>query len=306
MASSEPRVLHQPVLSNEVLEHLALPEGGVYVDLNLGQGGHAALVAARFRPAVIVGLDADPEAISIAAARLQGAAPRLVLVQAWSDEIGEILDRERIDHVDGALYDLGLRSDQLEGSGRGFSFRADEPLDMRMGPTADSTAAELVNSLPEADLAETIAVLGEDRHARRIARAIVARRALAPFAVAADLADTIRGAVPAAARHGRTHAATKTFQALRIATNGELSRLRASLPQVWDRLSPGGRLLAITFHSLEDGAVKRFLAGKAKAGEATLLAKKPIGPSEAEASENPRSRSAKLRGATKPETTTTN
>jgi 16S rRNA (cytosine1402-N4)-methyltransferase len=297
----EPRAGHKPVLSNEVLEHLNLPEGGVYVDLNLGQGGHAALVAARFRPSVIVGIDADPEAIAIASERLAGAAPKLILAQAWSDEVGEILDRERISRIDGALYDLGLRSDQLERSGRGFSFRADEPLDMRMGPTADSTAAELVNGLSEADLAETIAVLGEDRHARRIARAIVARRAVTPFTVSADLADTIRGAVPAAARHGKTHAATKTFQALRIATNGELSRLRASLPQVWDRLAPGGRLLAITFHSLEDGAVKRFLVGKSKAGEAALIAKKPIGPSEEEVAENPRSRSAKLRGATKPE-----
>lgn len=301
MATSEPRVAHKPVLSNEVLEHLAIPEGGVYVDLNLGQGGHAALVAARFRPGVIVGIDADPEAIAIARERLAGAAPKVMLFQAWSDDVGDILDRERVGAIDGALYDLGLRSDQLERSGRGFSFRADEPLDMRMGPTADSTAAELVNSLPEADLAETIAVLGEDRHARRIARAIVNRRALTPFATAADLADTIRGAVPAAARHAKTHPATKTFQALRIAVNGELSRLRASLPQVWDRLAPNGRLLAITFHSLEDGAVKRFLAAKSKGGEAALIAKKPIGPSDAEVSQNPRSRSAKLRGAEKTE-----
>lgn len=296
---SAPRVPHTPVLSNEVLENLSIPEGGVYVDLNLGQGGHAALVAARFRPGVIVGIDADPEAVAIASARLEGAAPQVCLFQAWSDEIGAILDRENIGPIDGAIFDLGLRSDQLERSGRGFSFRADEPLDMRMGPSAGATAAELVNGLPEVDLAETIYVLGEDRHSRRIARAIVERREAAPFETAADLADVIRGAVPAAARHGKTHPATKTFQALRLAVNGELSRLQAALPQVWDRLAPGGRLLAITFHSLEDGAVKRFLAGKAKAGEATLLAKKPIAPTDAEISENPRARSAKLRAAEK-------
>lgn len=295
----QPRTAHTPVLSNEVLENLSIPEGGVYVDLNVGQGGHAALVAARFRPSVIVGIDADPEAVAIASERLKGAAPQVCLFQAWSDEIGAILDREKIGPIDGALFDLGLRSDQLEGSGRGFSFRADEPLDMRMGPTADTTAAELVNTLSEAELAETIEVLGEDRYARRIARGIVARREVQPFANAADLADTIRGAVPANARHAKTHAATKTFQALRIATNGELSRLRAALPQVWDRLAPGGRLLAITFHSLEDGAVKRFLRGKSDDGEAALLAKKPIGPSEQEIAENPRARSAKLRAAEK-------
>jgi 16S rRNA (cytosine1402-N4)-methyltransferase len=293
------RVLHKPVLSNEVLDNLAIPVGGTYVDLNVGQGGHAALVAARFLPKTVVGIDADPEAIRVSSERLKGAAPTTCFFQAWSDEIGEILDRERIGPIDGALFDLGLRSDQLEGSGRGFSFRADEPLDMRMGPTAESTAAELVNGLPEGELAETIEVLGEDRFARRIAAAIVRRREVAPFATAADLADTIRGAVPAPARHGRTHPATKTFQALRIAVNGEISRLRASLPQVWDRLAPGGRLLAITFHSLEDGAVKRFLAAKAKAGEAALIAKKPISPSAEEVAENPRARSAKLRGATK-------
>lgn len=291
------RVHHEPVLSNEVLENLAIPVGGVYVDLNVGQGGHAALVASRFCPKVIVGIDADPEAIRVASERLKGAAPQVCLFQAWSDEIGEILDRERIGPVDGALFDLGLRSDQIEGSGRGFSFRSDEPLDMRMGPAADTTAAELVNSLPEAELAETIYVLGEDRNSRRIARAIVARREIAPFATAEDLADVIRGAVPAAVRHAKTHPATKTFQALRIAVNGELSRLRAALPQIWDRLAPGGRLLAITFHSLEDGAVKRFLAGKSKEGEATLLAKKPITPSAQEVAENPRARSAKLRAA---------
>jgi 16S rRNA (cytosine1402-N4)-methyltransferase len=295
----EPRAPHTPVLSNEVLEYLALPADGVYVDLNVGQGGHAALVAARYRPRAIVGIDADPEAIAIASARLKGAAPKVCLFQAWSDEIGAILDREALGPIGGALFDLGLRSDQLERSGRGFSFRADEPLDMRMGPTAESTAAELVNGLPEEDLAETIYVLGEDRHARRIARAIVARRAIAPFEAADDLADVIRGAVPAAARHGKTHPATKTFQALRIAVNGELSRLRAALPQVWDRLASGGRLLAITFHSLEDGAVKRFLGGLAKEGRAELLSKKPIGPTDAEVSENPRARSAKLRVAAK-------
>lgn len=296
-----PRADHLPVLSNEVLEYLArepeLLSGGVYVDLNVGQGGHAALVAARFRPRVIVGIDADPEAIAIASDRLKGAAPVVRLFQAWSDEVGEILDRERTGPIAGALFDLGLRSDQLERSGRGFSFRADEPLDMRMGPTAGTTAAELVNGLPEVDLAETIFVLGEDRHSRRIARAIVERRAVAPFASSADLADVIRGAVPAAARHAKTHPATKTFQALRIAVNGELSRFRRALDQVWDRLAPEGKLLAITFHSLEDGAAKRFFAGKVAAGEGALLAKKPVAPSESEVAANPRSRSAKLRAA---------
>ncbi len=303
MAAPKPRVPHLPVLSNEVLEYLALPQGvwesGVYVDLNVGQGGHAALVAARYRPRVIVAIDADPEAVAMASARLKGAAQKVCVFQAWSDDIGEILDRESVGPVSGALFDLGLRSDQLQDSGRGFSFRADEPLDMRMGPDAGTTAADLVNNLPEEDLAETIFVLGEDRHSRRIARAIVARRAAAPISSSADLAEIVKGAVPAAARHGKTHPATKTFQALRIAVNGELSRFRRSLDQVWDRLAPEGRLLAITFHSLEDGAAKRFLAGKAAAGEGALLAKKPIAPTDAELLENPRARSAKLRAARK-------
>lgn len=300
---SVPKVRHEPVLSNEVLDLLApalsRPGERAYVDLNLGQGGHAALVAERFRPAAIVGIDADSDAVAAATARLAGAAPKLALVQAWSDEVGQVLDDAGVPQVDGALFDLGLRSDQLEGSGRGFSFRADEPLLMTMRPGDAPTAADLVNGLAEPDLAELIETLGEERYARRIAGAIVDRRLVAPFSRSAELAEVIAKSVPASYRAGRIHPATRTFQALRLATNAELSRLARALEATFERLAPGGRMLVISFHSLEDRIAKQALARLAREGRGRLPSRKPVTPTDEEVARNPRSRSAKLRSVEK-------
>ncbi|HEY4507916.1 MAG TPA: 16S rRNA (cytosine(1402)-N(4))-methyltransferase RsmH [Candidatus Paceibacterota bacterium] len=296
-------VVHQSVLSKEVLELLAPAFAGAdehtYLDLNLGAGGHAALIASKFHPSTIVGIDTDPDAVAISSKRLTGLAPKLHLTAAWSDELNRVLDEAGIQHVSGALLDLGLRSDQLEGSGRGFSFRADEPLLMTMRPGDSPTAADLVNDLPEGELAELIETLGEEKFARRIAGAIVDRRLARPFERSLELAEVIARATPVSYQAGRIHPATRTFQALRIATNGELARLGRAIDAAFCRLAAGGRMLAISFHSLEDRIVKQKFAALSREGHGRLLTKKPIVPSTDEVSRNPRARSAKLRGIQK-------
>lgn len=317
MEESKPR--HEPVMLRECLEHLALPVGGTVVDATLGLGGHSlALLEAVGATGRLVGLDRDPAALEFASARLVAACadwgwPTCPLLTAQTDfrHIEDALDRLGVDRIHGALFDLGVSSMQLDRVERGFSFRGAGPLDMRMGPDAEESAADLVNTLPETELARIIWEYGEERLSRRIARRIVERR---PHATTQDLADAVWGAYPPGDRHGRIHPATRTFQALRIAVNDELGALEPALMAAAARLAPGGRIVVMSYHSLEDRIVKRtfeFLAGRCRCApelpmcacgavkQVELLTRKPVQPSEAEVARNPRARSARLRAAQK-------
>jgi 16S rRNA (cytosine1402-N4)-methyltransferase len=281
----------------EVLEHLAPSRGGVFVDGTVGLGGHARAVL-EAGASQLLGVDRDPAAVELARERLREFGDRARVVHGDYRQLPAILDREGLSAVDGILLDLGVSSMQLDQPGRGFSFRRDEPLDMRMDTSAGPTAAEAVAGADEKTLADVIYELGEDRHARRIARAIVAARAVAPIETTGRLADVVRRAVP---RRGYTRIdpATRTFQAVRIWVNRELEGLGDCLHAVAARLRPGGRLVVITFHSLEDRIVKHVLRSMQQAGESGLrvLTKRPLVPADAEIDRNPRARSAKLRAA---------
>ena len=268
------------------MEALAIAPAGVYVDATFGAGGHTALLLAALGPhGRVVAFDADPGAQTRA-----HADPRLTLVHANFRDLAPTLDRLEIAQIDGILYDLGVSSMQLDNAERGFSFRAAAPLDMRMDPTRGESALELIESRDEGELADIIFELGEDRAARRIARAIKAKQPQDT----AELAALVAGVVHVRGKRERTHPATRTFQALRIAVNDELGALRASLNAALDRTREEGRIAVISFHSLEDRIVKQTFRDDARAIRVT---RKPIVPGEAELTENPRSRSAKLRVA---------
>lgn len=279
----------------EVVEALAPHRGGTFVDGTVGLGGHAAALLAAGATRLI-GIDRDSEALAIARDRLAPWADRVHLVHGDYRRLGAVLDEAGVGEVDGVLVDLGLSSFQLEGEGRGFSFQRDEPLDMRMDRTAGQTAADLVATLTERDLADLIYQYGEERYSRRIARGIVAARELGPIETTGRLAGIVRRAVPRKG-YSRIDPATRTFQALRIAVNDEVEGLEAFVELSARRLAPGGRLAVIAFHSLEDRVVKhtvRRLAGT-EVGIWRALWKKARQPGEAEVTENPRARSAKLR-----------
>ena len=288
-------VMHVPVMSTEVIAYLAPGRGGVFVDCTVGLGGHAAALLAAGAERLI-GLDRDAEALEVARATLSPWDARVDLVHADFRSLGAVLDAQGIDVVDGVLADLGMSSFQLEGGGRGFSFRRDEPLDMRMDRSAGPTAAALLSEASESALADAIFAYGEERYSRRIARAIIAGREREPITRTAQLASLIRRAVPRRG-HQRIDPATRTFQALRIWVNRELEGLDGFLAAAAGRLSAGRRLAVITFQSLEDRIVKQtFRALEQPDGTACrVLTRKPVRPSEAEASRNPRARSAKLR-----------
>jgi 16S rRNA (cytosine1402-N4)-methyltransferase len=283
----------------EVLDALRPHSGGTYVDGTVGAGGHAeAILEASSPDGRLLGIDADPSALTIAAARLSGFGERVRLEQANYRELDDVLKRTQSPAPDGILLDLGVSSMQLDRAERGFSFQSEGPLDMRLDPTSGEPASQLVNSLPERELADIIFRYGEERHSRRVARAIVQRRARMPFRTTTDLSRTVAGAIHG--RPGGIHPATRTFQALRIAVNDELRGLEATLPRAAAALKPGGRLAVISFHSLEDRIVKQFMRGEASV---MALSKKPLVASDAEQRANPRSRSAKLRVAEKLEET---
>jgi 16S rRNA (cytosine1402-N4)-methyltransferase len=306
VSASGTAALHIPVLLDEVLSVLSPRDGGVYVDGTFGLGGYsrAILDAADCR---VLGLDRDPDAVGRGAELAKRYAGRLTLRQARFGDMAEIAAADGIGSVDGVALDLGVSSPQLDEPERGFSFRADGPLDMRM-ERAGPSAADLVNTLDEGDLADLIFDLGEERLSRRVARAIVAAR---PLQTTGELAAIIRRVVPRSA--DGIDPATRTFQALRLAVNEELDELGRGLAAAERLLAPGGRLAAVSFHSLEDRAVKTFLAGRSGAGprpsrhlpdagtEALptfrLLARKPVMASPAELDRNPRARSARLRAA---------
>ena len=275
---------HVSVLARESIEALAIAPAGTYVDATYGAGGHTALILAELGPqGRVVAFDADP------AARTRAIAdPRVTLVHANNRALADELDRLAIGQVDGVFYDLGVSSMQLDNVERGFSFRAPAPLDMRMDPTHGESAADLIANREENELADIIFAYGEERAARRIARAIKARQPQNTL----ELAGIVAGVVHVRGKRERTHPATRTFQALRIAVNDELDALRASLDAALARTREDGRIAVISFHSLEDRIVKQTFRDDPRSRRVT---RKPILPSENEQAENPRSRSAKLR-----------
>lgn len=290
--SSSERTVHIPVLLNEVLEWLAPRPGSILVDGTLGGGGHTRELARRVTPGgLVLGLDRDPRAIERTAATLEDLPVRLV--QASYADLPQVLSELGIAGVDGVLLDLGLSSDQLADGERGFSFHSDGPLDLRFDTESGRPAWELLQRMPTDELADLIYEYGEERHSRRIAREIVAARHKQPIRTAAQLGDLLRRIVPRG-RHDRIDPATRTFQALRIAVNGELKELERALQVLPDCLLPGGRAAIISFHSLEDRLVKQAFRGSERWNS---LTKKPIWPSEEEEERNPRSRSARLRVA---------
>lgn len=303
-------VYHTPVMLAECLEYLNLPVGGIVVDGTLGGAGHSREVSRVVGASgVVVGLDRDPDALSEARKTLEEAPSQIRLVRSNFSEIARALDGLGISTVDGVLLDLGVSSHQLDTADRGFAFRLQGPLDMRMSPDEGESAAELIDRLSEAELTKVLFEYGEESRARRIAAEIVKAR---PLRTTEDLVDCIRRAMPFRTRPGQAHPATKTFQALRIAVNGELEILERALRQSVSRLKPGGRLVVMSYHSLEDRIVKTVfneLAGKREGSDfpdlappvvsVALATKKPVVAGEEELRRNPRSRSAKLRAVEK-------
>jgi 16S rRNA (cytosine1402-N4)-methyltransferase len=290
----EPR-LHEPVMVREVLEHLAPSRGGLFVDCTVGLGGHArALLEAGATR--VVGLDRDPAALAHAGTRLAPFGARAELVHSDYRALPQVLDARGIAQVDGVLADLGVSSMQLDAEGRGFSFRRDEALDMRMDTTAGPTAAEALRTIDEKALADLIYEFGEERHSRRVARAIVGARGQRAIETTGQLAEIVRRAIPRKG-YSRIDPATRTFQAIRIWVNRELDGLDAFLAAAAGRLAAGGRLTVITFHSLEDRIVKHTLRALQAEGTIAVRTKRPAVPAETEVARNPRARSAKLRAA---------
>jgi 16S rRNA (cytosine1402-N4)-methyltransferase len=286
--------LHEPVMTAEVVRWLEPQHGGVFVDCTTGLGGHSAalLEAGATR---LIGLDRDLDALSIAAGRLAAFRERVELVHSDYRQLDAVLAARGLDGVNGIVADLGVSSMQLDADGRGFSFRRDEPLDMRMDRSQGSTAAELIASVREEDLANVIFQFGEERHSRRIARAIARVRSTTPIVTTGALAEIVRRAVPVRG-YQRIDPATRTFQALRIWVNRELEGLDTFLDGAARRLKAGARFVVITFHSLEDRIVKHTFRALAAAGETwQVLTRKPLVPGEEELARNPRARSAKLR-----------
>ena len=280
---------------SEVLAHLEPARGGVFVDCTVGLGGHArALLDAGATR--LIGFDRDPAALRRAGETLSRFGDRIELVHSDYRAIETQLEARGLATVDGILADLGVSSMQLDAAGRGFSFRRDEPLDMRMDTTAGPTAAEALLEVDEKTLADLIYEFGEERHSRRIARAIITARGQRAIDTTGQLADIVRRAIP---RKGyqRIDPATRTFQALRIWVNRELEGLDGFLAAATRRLAPGGRLAVITFHSLEDRIVKHTLRALQAEGALSVRTKRPIAPTEAEIERNSRARSAKLRAA---------
>ena len=301
---------HVPVLLRAVTQFLDVREGGVYIDGTFGAGGYAQAILAA--GGSVVGIDRDRNAIARGDDLVQASGGRLTLVEARFSEMAEVARKLQHESVDGVVLDLGVSSMQLDQAERGFSFRLEGPLDMRMG-TEGPSAADVIARAAERDLAAIIATLGEERHARAVARAIVAARKQAPISTTRALADIVTRVVHV--RPGTIHPATRTFQALRIFVNDELNELAEGLQAAEQILKPSGRLVVVAFHSLEDRIVKTFLAERSRIGGGSrhqpevervptfrLLSKRPVVPEMAEITANPRARSAKLRAAERTET----
>ncbi len=306
---------HLSVMPAEVLQYLAPRPGGIYVDGTVGGAGHAALLLETSAPGgLLVGFDQDPAALSAAAARLAPYGDRVRLIRSNFAGMGGQLAALGITAIDGLLLDLGVSSHQLDTGARGFSFRTDAPLDMRMNPDLPASAADLVNELPEEELARIIREYGEERWAKRIAAFVVKARAEAPIITTLQLVDVIKGAIPRAKWEERIHPATRTFQALRIAVNDELGSLEQGLTTGLGLLKKGGRVVVISFHSLEDRIVKESFRSMARGctcpkelprcvcgrtPQLKIITGRPVMAGESEVAANPRARSAKLRAAEK-------
>ncbi len=306
---------HIPVMYSEAIRYLAPRSGRIYVDGTVGGAGHAAGILEASAPdGILIGFDRDREALEAASARLAPFGDRVRLFHANFSRLSGILESEALLPVDGVLLDLGVSSHQLDTGERGFSFQRDAALDMRMDASSGMTAADLVNTLPERELELIIREFGEERWARRIASVIVSARTAAPIETTLQLADLVKGAIPRARWEARLHPATRTFQALRIAVNEEFASLRQGLAAGVQALGSGGRLVVISFHSLEDRIVKNFFNEAARGcvcpksaplcvcGRLPTLRKltgKPVTATPEEVEANPRSRSAKLRAAEK-------
>jgi 16S rRNA (cytosine1402-N4)-methyltransferase len=287
---------HVPVLLKEAIDFLAVRRGGTYIDATVGLGGHSLEIAKRLgAPGHLIGFDKDPAALGIAREKLKAPSQDWPNVELRQGSFAELANEQRSTMVDGILADLGVSSLQFSDAARGFSFQAEGPLDMRMDPQSEPTAEQVVNQFDERELADLIYEFGEERRSRRIARAIVRSR---PILTTAQLAAVISAAARSM-KHERIHPATRTFQALRIFVNRELDDLRKLVETAPQLLKPGGRLVVISFHSLEDRIVKDAIREGAKLGQYKLLTKKPVTPGEEEIDRNPRARSAKLRAAEK-------
>jgi 16S rRNA (cytosine1402-N4)-methyltransferase len=294
--SPESRPPHIPVLVRETLEFLNVRPDGIYIDATLGGGGHSLEILQRLESGRLLSLDRDPRAIKVAGARLAGFGEKLMMQHGNFADIDALHAASGLPLVNGVLADLGLSSIQFDDASRGFSFNLAGPLDMRMDPGAELTAADLVNHADERELADIFYKLGEERHSRRIARAIVKAR---PYRFTTELAQVVTRAIPSRAGLHQIHPATRSFMALRLAVNGELENLEQFLDKVLTVLRPGGRVVILSFHSLEDRPVKQAFRRWQDEGLATVLTRKVVRPSEEEVHENPRSRSAKLRAAEK-------
>lgn len=305
---------HVPVLLHETIEILNIRPDGVYVDCTLGGGGHSEAILKRLENGFLLGIDQDQDALQAASQRLQAFGSKFKAIHANFRELKKALNNVGICQVDGVLFDLGVSSYQLDQGERGFSYMQDAPLDMRMDRTRSLTAKELVNNLPEEELARILWEYGEERWSKRIARFIVERRKDGPIETTGQLVEIIKAAIPSGARRTGHHPAKRTFQALRIAVNDELGALTQGLLDAVDVLKKDGRIAVITFHSLEDRIVKDTFRTLAKGCQCPpdfpvcacgqkpkveILTKKPIVASLQELEENPRARSAKLRAAIK-------
>ena len=309
-----PAFSHYSVLLNESIDGLNIKPNGIYVDCTLGGGGHSLEILKRLENGRLIAVDQDADAIAASRVRLADYLDKVTFVHDNFSNIGSALDELGIDGIDGAVIDLGVSSYQLDTPERGFSYMHDAPLDMRMNPEGGLTARDVVNTYPEAELKRIIFDYSEERFAGRIAAKICAAREENPIETTFGLVDIIRSAIPAKAREDGPHPAKRTFQAIRIEVNSELSVIAPTLDSLVDALNPGGRLSVITFHSLEDRIVKQSFAGYSKGctcppdfpvcvcghkPKLKIITHKPILPGERELDENPRSRSAKLRIAEK-------
>jgi 16S rRNA (cytosine1402-N4)-methyltransferase len=300
--SSDPerRVHHQPVLLKEVLEFLNVRPDGNYVDATLGAGGHSAAILERLQAGKgrLLGIDRDPRARHLSRRRLHGYGERLIVQAGNFRDIDALHPASGLPPVDGVLADLGMSSMQVDDAARGFSFNLPGPLDMRMDSESPVTAEEIVNHSGEREIADLIFKLGEERHSRRIARAIVKAR---PIRTTTELAQVVTRAIPSRAGLHQIHPATRTFMALRLAVNEELESLEVFLSKVVSVMAPGGRLVILSFHSLEDRLVKQSMVAAKQEGRVQILTKHVVRATEEEVQQNPRSRSAKLRCAEKSE-----
>ena len=305
---------HRSVLLEPCMDALAIKPEGIYVDGTAGGGGHSYEIARRLTTGRLIAIDQDEAAIKAASAKLAPLGERARVVRNNFRNVADVLDALEIESIDGILLDLGVSSYQLDTPERGFSYMADAPLDMRMDARAEKTAYDVVNTYSEFDLRRILFDYGEERFAPRIAAKILQARAAKPIETTGELVELIKSAIPAAAREGGHHPAKRSFQAIRIEVNAELDVIRPALEAAMKRLSPGGRMAVITFHSLEDRIVKQTFADMAggctcprglpvcvcgKKPRVKVISKKPILPDSEELETNPRSRSAKLRVAEK-------